>query len=139
MSDPAYVYAVDIRATPEAVWQALTTPEFQAKFWFGARSQADWSKGALVRMEREGGVDFTGEVLDADPPRRLVWTFDAGNGEGPSTVTYDLAAQSGVTRLTVTQDDFVDNSRLRQSVSKGWPAVLDGLKALLEGEAAAVA
>jgi uncharacterized protein YndB with AHSA1/START domain len=134
MSDPAYVYAIDIEAPREAVFQALTTAEFIERYWFGARSQADWSKGASVRMEREGGVDFTGEVLESDPPARLVYTFDADNGEGPSHVTYALESLDGGTRLTVTHTGFVDDSRLRTSVSKGWPAVLGGLKALLEEE-----
>jgi uncharacterized protein YndB with AHSA1/START domain len=102
MSDPAFVYAVDIRASREAVWTALTTPEFNEKYWFGARSQSDWSKGAAVRMERDGGVDFTGEVIDTDPPRRLVWTFDADNGEGPSTVTYELETVGQATRPSPT-------------------------------------
>jgi uncharacterized protein YndB with AHSA1/START domain len=139
MSDPAYVYAISIKAPREAVYQALTTAEFIEQYWFGARSQADWSKGSAIRMERDGGVDFVGEVLEADPPGRLVYTFDAENGEGPSHVTYELETVEGATRLTVTHTGFVDDSRLRVGVSKGWPAVLEGMRALVEARAAQAA
>jgi uncharacterized protein YndB with AHSA1/START domain len=134
MSDPDYVYAIDIAAPPEAVWRGLTTPQMQKVFWFGASSQADWSKGAKVLMQDDDKPHFTGEVLESDPPRRLVFTFDADNGEGPSTVTYDLVADSDVTHLTVTHTGFVENSRLRTGVSQGWPKVLGGLKTLVEAQ-----
>jgi uncharacterized protein YndB with AHSA1/START domain len=139
MSDPAYIYVVSIKASRELVWRALTTPESQEAYWFGARSQDDWSVGSKVLMMRDGAVDFTGEVLESDPPSRLVWTFDAGNGEGPSHVTYDLELIGDATRLTVTHTGFVNDSRLREGVSKGWPKVLEGLKGMLEtaGKAAA--
>jgi uncharacterized protein YndB with AHSA1/START domain len=139
MSDPAYIYVVSIKASRELVWRALTDPTSQEAYWFGARSQDDWSVGSKVLMTRDGGVDFTGEVLESDPPSRLVWTFDADNGEGPSHVAYDLETVDGATRLTVTHTGFVDDSRLRVSISHGWPAVLEGLKEWLEGKGASAA
>ncbi len=70
MNKPEFVYITYIEATPEAVWQALTSPEFTARYWAGRRIESDWQVGSPVRHLRPDGGDFgEGEVLAADPPR----------------------------------------------------------------------
>ncbi len=137
MSESAYVYVSYIRATPQAVWSALTDGVSTKKFWYGRTHQSDWKKGSPLKfIQPNGDLDFEGEVLESDPPQRLVFTFNTGSDEektaGPSRVTYDIALVDGVARLTITHDRFPANSAVRKGVSNGWPAVISGLKTLLE-------
>ena len=131
---PTFVYAIYIRARPEAIWQALTDADFTAKFWSGRRCETDWQQGSALTMRApDGSVDFAGEVLESDPARRLVYTFDVrGSDEPASRVTYELEPIGGTVRLTVTHDRFPPDSAVHRGVAKGWPGILSGLKSLLE-------
>jgi uncharacterized protein YndB with AHSA1/START domain len=77
-------------------------------------------------------IDLHSEVLELDPPRRLKTTFFVDGGAFPvTTVTYDLIALAGGdVKLIVTHQGLDD--ALRAGVSKGWPAILSGLKTTLE-------
>ena len=135
MSDPEFVYVIYIRATPQQVWDALTDGESTKAFWFGGWFDTDWRVGSPLACRRNGKVDFTGEVLESDPPKRLVFTFvDAGDlkGEGVTRVTYEIEAVEHATRLRMIHDQFPADSRLRRGVAQGWPVILSGLKSLLE-------
>jgi len=137
MTQPAFIHVVHIRAEPQAVWDALTDPDQTEKFWFGERCQSDWSQGAQMRFRNADDTrGFFGEVLEADPPRRLVFTFRVKDvpehPDGPSVVTYDIVGDGGMTRLTVTHERFHEDGELRRSISGGWPAVLSSLKSYLE-------
>ncbi|MFN3856182.1 MAG: SRPBCC family protein [Caulobacter sp.] len=135
MSDPAFVYVIYIRTTPEALWHALTDPDLREKYWFGRRSHSDWKTGSRHELRApDGSLDFQGEVLESDPPRRLRYSFETASPT--TTVTYELEPVEGSVRLTVIHDGFPDNSEQRKGVSKGWPSILSALKSLLEtGEA----
>lgn len=68
-----FVYVTFIRTTPERLWEALTDPAFTPRYWFGSRHETDWKPGSPWRLVFEDGrIADTGEVLEADPPRRLV-------------------------------------------------------------------
>ena len=143
MSDPDYVYVVYIRATPQTVWNALTDGHSTAAFWYGRTNESSWQKGDTVTFRRpDGGIDFSGEVFEADPPRRLSHGFlhpapGPLHDEGDTRVTYDIVeVDDGVVRLTMTHSGFPAGSIIRQGVARGWPVILSGLKSLLEtGEA----
>ncbi len=62
------VYSVFIRATPEQVWDAITRPEFTEKFFYGVRIEIRDGR----RLSSMNGREWSEEVLEADPPRRLV-------------------------------------------------------------------
>src|SRR5919202_949788 len=93
---PSRVYETDIRATPERVWQALTDPELTRQYYFNTRVESDWTPGSPIRYRNpQGGVDLEGEVLEVDPPRRLVTTFRPAwapdmAGAPPSTLTWEI-------------------------------------------------
>ena len=76
MEKPTYVYATFIAATPERVWDALTDPDQTEAFW-GHRNVSSWTKGASWTMEWANGRgdDGGGEIIEVDPPRRLVHTW----------------------------------------------------------------
>lgn len=139
MSDPDYVYVVYIRASARAVWDALTDGSTTALFWYGRTNESTWKKGDTVTFRAPGGdVDFTGEVFESDPPRRLSHGFlhpapGPMHDEGDTRVTYDIAEVEGDTvRLIMTHSGFVDGSIIRPGIERGWPVILSGLKTLLE-------
>ena len=133
---PAFVYVTYIHSTPEKVWHALTDPGLTADYW-GHANISDWQPGSRWEHQRTDGshiADVTGTVVKADPPNRLVVTFDAPGADtpgGPSTVTFDVEAYHEIVRVTVTHENLADSEAL-DAVSHGWPAVMANLKSLLE-------
>ena len=128
------VYSVFIRATPEQVWDAITKPEFTEKYFFGTRIEL--RDGRRFSTMGESGWDE--EVLEADPPRRLVhqwisaWQPELA-AEAPSRVTWEIEPRDGgVTRLTVVHDRLERSPKTAESVAGGWAYVLSSLKSLLE-------
>ena len=139
MTDPDYVYVVYIRATSQAVWDALTDGTTTAAFWYGRTTESSWKEGDTVTFRAPGGeIDFTGQIFEADPPRRLSHGFlhpapGPLHDEGDTRVTYDIVdVESGVVRLTMTHSGFVAGSVIRPGIERGWPVILSGLKSLLE-------
>ena len=69
----SFVYVTYIRTTPEKLWEALTEPEFHRQYFLGARMQSDWKKGSSWKLIfADGRVTDSGEILEIDPPKRLV-------------------------------------------------------------------
>ncbi len=144
MEKPKFVYVTLIDTTPEKLWAALTSPEFTAQYWYGARIHSTWQVGSPVTFDDAGGDLLAGEVLKVDPPRTLSYTFqplrDAEQrAERPSRVTFEIETlgagpgpQGSAVKLTVTHDDFPENSKVIQGISNGWPGILSSLKTLLE-------
>ena len=55
MDKPQFAYVTYINATPEKVWQALTTPEFTERYWSGRRVESDWRVGSPIRFMTHDG------------------------------------------------------------------------------------
>ena len=136
MNDPPFVYVLYIRSAREAIWLALTDPDFTARYWFGGRVDSTWRVGSPVVMyAARGAIDFTGVVFESDPSGGLGFTFleaNIGQDEGPSRVRFQIETLDGVMRLTLTHDGFPRRSLVRHSVAEGWPVILSALKSLLE-------
>ncbi|MGH3645888.1 MAG: SRPBCC family protein [Micromonosporaceae bacterium] len=141
MTEPRFVYVTDIRTTPEKLWQALTTPEFTRQYWWGREIESDFTAGSPIRLVHDHGtkLDIDGEVLAADPPKLLSYTFSDPDsrerGEKHSRVSFAIEPSTifdGVVRLTVTHDDFAPGSPQFAGVSDGWLDILASLKTLLE-------
>ncbi|HUN34510.1 MAG TPA: SRPBCC domain-containing protein [Trebonia sp.] len=153
-ADTIQVYRVYIKATPEAIWDAITQPEWTVQYGYAPLVDYQlWAGGAFRAHANEGmkalgcpDVISDGEVIEADPPRKLVQTWRM-------TMTPELAAEAftrltcdiepvrgGVTRLTITHD--VAGAPMWAAVLRGegesggagggWNEVLSGLKTLLE-------
>ena len=136
-SVPTYVYVTYIRASAEQVWQALTDADLTARYW-GHANVSDWQPGSAWehrRVDGSGAVDVVGRVLEAEPPTRLVITFedapDAESPREPSVVTFLVEPHHDIVRLTVTHENLA-NLAMLTGISQGWPAVLANLKSLLE-------
>jgi uncharacterized protein YndB with AHSA1/START domain len=131
------VYEIYIRTTPERLWEAITDPETRAKYSFGARVTSDWTVGSRLEMGAPNapGPLGEGEVLEIDPPRRLVHTMtalwsDDVKSEGASRVTWDIEQVEDSCRLLVTHDQLRDGAN--PELYGGWPMILSGLKTWLE-------
>ena len=139
MAESRFIYVAYIRAPAEKVWEALINPDFTRKYWSGVRVESTWRKGADWRLVApDGRAADTGKVVEFDPPRRLVVTWQNHlskemEAEGHSTAAFDLEPHKpGETRLTVTHTMPQEASKLIEAVSTGWPGVISNLKSLLE-------
>jgi uncharacterized protein YndB with AHSA1/START domain len=138
MGNSRFVYVTFIRTTPEALWRALTDPEFTRRFWNETSQDCAWTKGASWRlMIPDGRVADSGEILEIDPPRRLVMSWRNEfrpelKDEGYSRLTWQLEQQDQSVKLTVIHEMERDGSKFVEAVSGGWPMILSSLKSLLE-------
>jgi uncharacterized protein YndB with AHSA1/START domain/DNA-binding transcriptional ArsR family regulator len=134
MSEPKHVYEVYLRATPERVWQALTDSELTKQYYYGNTVESDWKPGSsLVYRNPDGSEAIQCEIVEADPPRRLVHTFFfPGTDESPSRCTWSIESRGEATLLVLTHDEFDGESQTYRSVAHGWVPILSGLKTLLE-------
>ena len=137
MSKPQFVYVTYIETTPEKLWEALTSSAFTRQYWFGAEVRSDWKVGSPFALMLDGAVTDSGEILEADPPRRLSYSFkhqkyEELRNEPTSKVVFTLEPFGKLVKLTVLHQGFTEGSKYLDAVSKGWPAILSGLKSLLE-------
>ena len=97
MARSTFVYVTYIRTTPEKLWSALTDAEFMKQYWLGHHCESTWTAGSPWKMvSSKGVVTDAGEIVEADPPRRLVirWQHKANpeiEAEGDSRCTMELA------------------------------------------------
>ena len=132
------VYRIYIKATPEAVWEAITSADFTERYFYGVRID---TTADLRITHAYDGSDTYGEdpVFEWDPPRRLVhgwhskWNPEL-SAEEPSRVTWEIESQDGgLSKLTVTHDQLEGAPKTAANVSgAGWMFVLSGLKTLVE-------
>ena len=137
MSKPEFVYVTYIETTPEKLWEALTSSEFSRRYWFGTELRSDWKVGSPFALVMNGITTDTGEILAADRPRRLSYSFrhevnDEMRNEGPTKVVFNIEPHGKFVKLTLTHEGFAEASKLLDGISKGWPAIMSSLKSLLE-------
>jgi uncharacterized protein YndB with AHSA1/START domain len=84
-----------------------------------------------------GTTTDVGEILEADPPRRLSYTFqhvtnEEARKQPPSKVVFTIEPHGKLVKLTLTHEGFAEGNKHLDGISKGWPAILSSLKSLLE-------
>jgi uncharacterized protein YndB with AHSA1/START domain len=132
------VFEIYIRTTPERLWEAIIDPEIRSKYQFGNTTTSDWTPGSRFEMtnpKAPGVILGEGEILEADPPRRLVQTMralwgDDVKAEGTSRVTWEIEAVGDSCRLLLTHDQMSEGAN--NQIYGGWPMILSGLKTWLE-------
>lgn len=151
-SPTTHLFRVYIKAKPQAIWNAITRPEWTQKYGYACRAELELRPGGAYRayaneaMKAHGGPDviIVGEVIESDPPRKLVQTWHPvwdpqSAAEAPTRLTYEIAEQpGGVCMLTLTHD--VAGAPLTETIvtgenpqaGGGWSFVLSDLKTLLE-------
>ncbi len=146
------VYRVFIKASAQAVWNAITKSEWVERYGYGGRAEFDLRPGGAYRafasdaMKAHGSPDviIVGEIVEADPPRRLVQTWHPiwdpqSEAEPPTRLTWEIDEQpGGMTRVTVIHDVAGAPGVARMVAGEvpdaggGWSYVLSDLKTLLE-------
>ncbi len=147
------VFEIYIKAAPEKIWDAITKPEWTEKYAYRGRTHYELKKGGAYRVHGTAqmvamglpDVVVDGEVIEADPPRKLVQTYrflfnEATKGEGFTLVTWEIVpAPSGFCRLTVTHNlegapmmAGMVSSKFSEEGAGGWNWILSDLKSLLE-------
>ena len=143
------VYRVYIKASPEAIWDAITKPEWNEKYGYPGRGEYDLRPGGAYRIPanefmRSVGVPpiaATGEVIEASPPHRLVQTWQAQwePKEGVTRLTFEIADRGdGVSELTVIHEleeapgvAAMVGGEI-EGAGGGWWEMLSDVKSLLE-------
>ena len=146
-TETTQVYRVFIQASPEAIWDAITKPEWNERYGYRSKQEFVLRPGGAYRGygsdemgEMAGNVIVDGEVLEVDPPHKLVQTWRATwLGEGFTRLTYEIkAGQGGVTSLTIIHELEGAPATASQvagaidGAGGGWAEVLSDLKTLLE-------
>jgi uncharacterized protein YndB with AHSA1/START domain len=147
------VHSIYIKAPPEAIWDAITTPEWTVRYGYRAPVEYDLKPGGKYRsIANEGmrafGLPETiidGEVIEAKPPHKLVHTFrflfsPEMKAEGFTRITYDIEqTEAGFCRLTITH--VMDGAPIMAATTSskfdgkgggGWTWIISDLKSLLE-------
>ena len=130
------VYQLFIKATPEAIWEAICKPEFTVRYFYRARIENTPERHLAYGPNGETWGDS--QTFEYDPPRRLVHEWkalydDELATEEPSRVTWEIEPRDdGTSLLTVTHDRLENAPKTAASVAGGWMYVLSGLKTLLE-------
>ena len=160
------VHQVYIKASPERIWEAITQPEWNQRYGYSAPGEFDLRPGGAYRSTpsaemrayaAEQGfpmpdVIVDGEVIESDPPPKLVQTWrmlmdPTTAAEGFTRLTYEIAdVGKGLSKLTVTHDlsgapataAMTSGTQEGAGGGGGWPWVLSDLKTLLETGAAFV-
>ena len=147
------IHEIYIRATAEAIWEALTTPEWTSRYGYLAPQYYDLKPGgayqakATAQMRQMGlpEVIIDGEVIEALAPHKLVQTFrflfsDANKAEGFTRITWEIERRAeGFCRLTVTHElegtplmEAATTSKFDEQGGGGWTWIISDLKSLLE-------
>jgi uncharacterized protein YndB with AHSA1/START domain len=133
-----FIYVIYIRTTPVKLWRALTDPQLIRQYRFDTSVECDWKNGSSWRMTHpDRGLLDTGEILEIDPPRRMVirwqneWNLEF-KAEGPSRCIIELEAENNSVKLAITHEIERPDSPFITAVSDGWPRILSNLKSLLE-------
>jgi len=134
MDKPQFVYVTYIRSTPEKVWAALTDPRTVRTFWFGMNVACDFKPGSPWSLSFEDGrVADAGEILEAEPPRRLVirWRNEFKpelKAEGYSRCTMSIETAEyypgmggTAVKLTIQHEIEGTGGKFIEAVSGGWP------------------
>lgn len=130
------IYKVTIAAPIETVWSELIkTTSPRPFFWNSSWDTPAMRAGEPYRMlsaDRKV-VGVIGEILEMDPPNRLVHSFRLTSLEDPpSTVTYTLKETQGGTEFCLITENIVAGSKSEKSMADGAKFIVENFKAYIE-------
>ena len=108
------------------------------QYWFGMHCESTWTIGSPWKLvSGDGSVFDAGEIVEADPPQRLVirWQHQRRpelEAEGDSLCTIELEPTASAVKLSIVHSIAREPSKLVEAVSGGWPKIFSNLKSLLE-------
>src|SRR5215470_15330973 len=102
------VLEVTYEAAPEFVWRALTEPDLLREWLMENNFRPEI--GARCEFRMPPGPGFSGlvhcEVVEVEPCRRLVYTWDGGGAWGKTTIVWTLEPSGSGTRLRLEHRGF---------------------------------
>ncbi|QIG40075.1 SRPBCC domain-containing protein [Microbacterium sp. 4R-513] len=134
MADNVARADIDVEASPEKVWDIITTHASDVNF--GAAVESDWTPGSPIVWRGEwNGKSFEdrGEIIEVERPRRLVLThYSPMSGaedtpENRHRLTYELSERDSGTHIEFTQDGNASESARAES-EKNWRQHLAAVK-----------
>ena len=141
MAGHVAVAEVEIDASPDEVWEALTDPDAIKEYMFGSEVVTDWAQGSPIVWKGEyGGKQYEdrGEILEIEPGRRLKVSHFSPLSEledvpdNYHTIVYELEpVAGGLTELTLRQDNNSSEDEAEHSRAN-WEKMLSGLKDVVE-------
>lgn len=140
MQDPKFadraVYKVLIKAPIDTVWSELiNTTAPRPFFWDSSWDAKDLAPGNAYRMVSNRGktVAVVGEIIEMDPPNRLVHSFRLTSlDDPPSKVTYTLKETGDGTEFCLITENIVAGSRSEKSMADGARFIVENFKAFAE-------
>ena len=128
----SHQFAVTTTAEPAAAWAALTDGDLTRRYLHGLAAHSAWSPGAPLTLRSGGGpaARLTGQVLRAEPPRRLSYLLRSGPDDPATFLTWQLRATPGGTTLRLQIDETEASSD--DDAEDTWLPVLAALRSLLE-------
>src|SRR5260370_28887008 len=114
------------------------------KYWFGNHCESQWTTGSAWKLVSADGVVMdAGEILESEPPRRLVIRWQHQNkpelkAEGESRCTMELEPSGTAVKLPINHTREREPSKFIEAVARRWPKVISKLKALLESRSPAM-
>jgi uncharacterized protein YndB with AHSA1/START domain len=140
MNNPDYLVTrtLILNAKPDQVWEALTTPELIKQYMFNYDVTSFWVKGGPITWTgKRKGVDVVekGSIISFIKNEQLKYTqLDLSSGlediaDNYLHVTFDLQKKYDKTELSLTIENFNEDSRRCAHLAKGWDnTVLPGLR-----------
>jgi uncharacterized protein YndB with AHSA1/START domain len=148
-----HVHQIYIRASAQAIWEAITDPAWNGKYGYQAVGEYELKAGGKYRAKANAQmlsyglpeVMIDGEVVEVKPPSKLVQTYrwlfnDAHKAEGFTRLTFEIEPTSaGFCRVRVTHDvtgapmmSAATQSDFNEQGGGGWNWILSDMKSLLE-------
>ncbi len=137
MTVPTHTYKTYIKCGVDSAWEALTSGDKTAGYYYGTRVESEWSVASHVRyLAPNGEVVADGFVVSIDPPNRLELMFHPRwdpelDKEGPVRMVWTVEDANGLTAVTVESHLDVATKSFTDW-SGGIPFIVSGLKTLLE-------
>ena len=108
--------SIDVQATPEKVWEALTNPEIIKEYLYGTNTITDWKVGSeiIFQGEYEGqSYKDKGVIREFDPLNKISYSYWSGFSgmedvpENYSLVSYVVTPKAdNLTTFTWIQQGF---------------------------------
>jgi uncharacterized protein YndB with AHSA1/START domain len=121
------LFRIATRAKPEIIWDALTATGSPLGYLYGMTAESDWRPGATLTMTLLDQWRLTGEVLVAEPPRRLSYTLGDRPGEPAVYVSWELRAVHDATIIRLYVDEPLPQADATDDLEAAWLPVLSGL------------
>jgi uncharacterized protein YndB with AHSA1/START domain len=137
VQQPPLHFVFYIAAPIDKVWEGFVSRDSNRILYMGAELEVDLRPGGPMNWvgSDPDGQRITyvrGEVLQAEAPRLLRYTFAIGSSDKVSRVTIELVPETEATKVSLTHDGWDEDDKGRASSADGWPRILSRLKTLIE-------